>query len=232
MPLHTWPNARVAWKSFHQLWIAKITEHLNQILPAGFQARPEELIIGIAPDVLVMEEEPLAPPDPATLTALGEATFTAILTLPADYPFVGVYSQRDANRLVAAIEVISPGNKDRLSAAQNFVNKAILLLQDGVHLMVIDVIRDPAYAMRQALLRELGLKAQQEQTPLWAASYCALPEDDPHPHITVREWAEELRPGGTLPALPLFLQYDQWWVMVDLEATYQATLRAGRYKPA
>jgi len=168
----------------------------------------------------------------AAQTALAEATLTATLPPPAELPIVGVYSAYDASRLVAAIEIVSPGNKDRSEMVQAFVEKALLLLQDGVHLMVVDVISLPKHSMRRPILKRLGLDEEAtESNGLWASSYCALPGGEPQPHLMVREWAEPIEVGGPLPTLPLFLRADQLWVMVDLESTYRATLLAGRYTP-
>jgi hypothetical protein len=234
MPLHHWPNPRVSWKSFHHLWIAQLVEHLNQeLLPAGFQARPTELIVGIEPDVLLLQESdrPAAAstkPQPA----LAEATLTALLPPPAELPLVGIYSAYDTQHLVSAIELVSPGNKDRPEAVQAFIEKALFLLQEGVHLMIVDVISLPHRPIRQALLKRLELAEPVDESRLWVSSYCALPGEDPQPHLEVREWAHGLAVGASLPALPLFLRSDQLWVTVDLEASYQATLHAGRYKPA
>ncbi len=234
MSLHHWPNPNVPWRSFHNHWVVRLVEYLNQDkLPAGFQARPTEFIVGIEPDVLLLQmadqpeiEQTVAQPE------LSEATATAVLPPAADLPLVGIYSAYDTSRLVAIIEVASPGNKDRPEAVRAFVEKVLFLLQDGVHVMMIDVISLPGKSLRQPLLQRLGLEGSIQGTNgLWCASYCSLPQDDPHPHLTVSEWAEAANVGQPLPELPLFLQLDQQWIMVDLQVSYEATLIAGRYKP-
>ena len=233
MPVHHWPNPRVSWKSFHHLWIARLVEYLNQeALPAGFQARPTELIVGVEPDVLLLQDadKPEAAP-PMKQPELAEATLTAVLPPPAEMPIVGVYSAYNSSHLVAAIELVSPGNKDRPEAVQTFTEKALFLLQEGVHLMVVDVISLPHQPIRKAILKRLEIADSLDESQLWISSYCALPGEDPQPHLEVREWARNVTLGDTLPSLPLFLRSDQLWVTVDLEASYQATLQAGRYKP-
>ena len=231
MPLHHWPNPRVPWRSFHNHWIVRLVEYLNEgILPPGFQARPTEYIVGIEPDVLLLQEAD-NPTGNGPRPALREATTTAVLPPPAELPIVGIYSAYDTSRLVAAIEIVSPGNKDRPQAVRAFVEKIIFLLQDGVHVMVIDVISLPQPPMRQPILERLGLAATTSEPGLWLSSYCAIPEDSPHPHFTIKEWASQTPLNTSLPALPLFLQTDQQYVMVDLEQTYQETLAAGRYRP-
>lgn len=236
MALHHWPNPRVPWRSFHNHWIVRLVEYLNQdVLPDGFQARPTEMIVGIEPDVLLLQEadQPEAEQWKTRPAELAEATLTATLPPPAELPIVGIYSAYDASRLVAAIELVSPGNKDRPEAVQAFVEKVLFLLHDGVHLVIVDVISLPGNPVRRSILKRLGLEEQAaESKGLWASSYCSLPGGEPQPHLTVREWARTLEVGRSLPTLPLFLRADQLWVMVDLESTYQATLKAGRYQPS
>jgi hypothetical protein len=112
------------------------------------------------------------------------------------------------------------------------VEKVLFLLQEGVHVMVVDVISLPRMPVRLSLLTRLGLEEPAlEAGQLWTSSYCSLPGDAPHPQIVVREWAAELTIGEPLPSLPLFLQTDQLWVPVDLDKSYQETLEAGRYEP-
>ncbi len=53
---------------------------------------------------------------------------------------------------------------------QTFVSKARLLLQDGVHLMIVDVISDPARRIRKPLLQHLGIEADVAEDRLWISS--------------------------------------------------------------
>ena len=133
---------------------------------------------------------------------------------------------------MAAIEVVSPGNKASRADVQEFLGKALLLLRDGVHFMFVDVISDPAKSIREPLLERIGIEAAASEARLWASSYCSLPAEEPQPHVTIREWARELAIGQPLPTLPLFLHRDEFRVMVDLESAYQETIRGGRFKPA
>jgi hypothetical protein len=234
LSLHHWPNPQVPWRSFHNHWIIRLVEYLNDgVLPPLFQARPTELIVGIEPDLLLLQTADSSPTIKETDSFPASPTATATLPVPAERPFVGIYSSYDSSRLVAAIELVSPGNKDRPEAVRAFVEKSYLLLQNGVHLLLVDVIGQPQRSMRRPLLERLGLAdVAGSSEGLWVASYAALPAEDPQAHLTVREWAEPLAVGQPLPQLPLFLRTDQLWVMVDLDQTYRATLQAGRYRPA
>lgn len=240
MTLHHWPNPRTPWRSFHNHWIVRLVEYLNQsVLPKDYQARPTELIIGIEPDVLLLQDADTGKADPSmSQPTLAEATLTATLPTPADLPFVGVYSSYDTSRLVAVIELVSPGNKDRPEARHSFTEKVLFLLHEGVHVMVIDVTSLPAIPIRETILQRLRLdghldhengSATAEQ--LWLSSYCSLPANDPQPHLQVKEWAYPAAVNQPLPSLPLFLRTDQLWVMVNLQQTYTETIEAGRYRP-
>ncbi len=235
MPLHHWPNSQVPWRSFHNHWIVRLVEYLNaDVLPSGFQARPTELIVGIEPDLLLLQidDQTEAASQLPSQPSLGEATTTAILPPPAELPILGIYSAYDTNRLVAVIELVSPGNKDRPEAVQSFVEKVFFLLQEGIHVMVIDIIRLPRQTMRRPILQRLGLSTDEiANHQVWISSYCSLPDHEPQPHLKVREWAYTVDVNEPLPTPPLFLRTDQQWVVMDLESTYQATLHAGRYRP-
>jgi hypothetical protein len=126
---------------------------------------------------------------------------------------------------------LPPGFQARPTEFIVGIEPDVLLLQDGVHLTVIDVISLPQQPMRQPILERLGLAAAASDPGLWLSSYCSIPEDSPRPHFTIKEWASQTALNTPLPTLPLFLQTDQQYVMVDLEQTYQETLAAGRYRP-
>jgi hypothetical protein len=163
---------------------------------------------------------------------LGEATLTAVVPSHADLPMVGIYSAYDGRRLVAAIELVAPGNKDRPEATTAFVKKVLILLHDGVHVLVVGVIGIPRHPVRADILQRLGQASQTTASDqLWLASCCSLPARAPRSQLKVREWAQAVAVGERLPSLPLILRTDQLWVMVEFEATYAETLAAGRYEP-
>jgi hypothetical protein len=122
-------------------------------------------------------------------------------------------------RIVAVIEIVSPGNKDSRHSLRDFVEKTIDFLLDGIHVLVIDVFpptpRDPG-GIHKAIWDEL------------------VEEDFRFPpgkdrilvsYETARErvaYVEPVGPGDELPDRPLFLA-NEVHVMVPLESTYQAT---------
>ena len=61
-------------------------------------------------------------------------------------------------RIVAVIEILSPGNKDSRAALRDFVDKAVDFLRQGIHLLVVDLFpptaRDP-WGMHKAIWDEI-----------------------------------------------------------------------------
>src|SRR5262245_22651179 len=135
------------WRSFHGTWAASIARILNQgILPDGYYAVP-----------LVDRDGPVEI-DVATLhknesTGAGSGS-TALLTwappiprievsveLPADDGVeVHVFADDGDPRLAAAIELLSPQNKDRPRSHDAFIAKCVGYLQQGSSVVVVDTV--------------------------------------------------------------------------------------------
>src|SRR5438270_4354144 len=122
MPLHNWDDLP-GWEGLRTIWIVELLRSIRPRLPEGYRAyigSTPALTIGAPlekPDVSVRHWLPEPPPPPATtsgeLTALPEPDVeTATLVLD---PQTAVYVATH-NRMVAAIELVSPRNNDRLSA--------------------------------------------------------------------------------------------------------------------
>jgi hypothetical protein len=124
-----------------------------------------------------------------------------------------------AGRVVAVIEVVSPGNKDSRHALRSFVEKVIALLGRGVQLLHVDPFppspRDP-----QGLHKAIRDELQQEpfelpaDRPLTLAAYSGGP--------TLAAFVQPVGVGEELPDMPLFLEPDAW-LPVPLAATYSAS---------
>src|SRR5262249_49302290 len=140
-------NRTHPWRSFHGAWAAAIARLLNQgILPAGYYAVPlmdreGPVEIDVAalrqPDTAGPGEESTAPrtwtpPEPALSVAI---------ELPADDGIeVQVFADDGDPRLTAAIELLSPRNKDRPQTRQAFAVKCVGYLQQGSSLVVVDTV--------------------------------------------------------------------------------------------
>ena len=127
------------------------------------------------------------------------------------------------HRLIALIEIISPGNKDRARHVDELVNKAAAAVEHGVHVLLLDLFppgpHDPS-GIHGSLLQALQPSPEPyvlpANAPLTLASYVAGPQVD--------IYIEHLAVGSPLPEMPLFLRPDRY-VNVPLEPTYQAAYR-------
>ena len=75
-------------------------------------------------------------------------------------------------RLVGAIELVSPRNKDRPEARQAFVAKCAAYLQEQVGLLIVEVVTVRKQNLHRELLQLLGASTKGQSFPrLYAAAY-------------------------------------------------------------
>jgi hypothetical protein len=235
MPVHDWTRVPGGtFHHFHAAWIPLLADVLNQeALPPGYYAMAEQ-VAGIVPDVVTLQAHDEAASD--------DATGTPSSTLVASPPRAAIMAQLEveqeiyaarANRLVirhqsgdrvvAILEIISPGNKSSRSALDKFVNKATEALWQGIHLLLIDLHppsrRDPN-GLHGAIWEALGGEGYRQpiDKPLTVASYAAYSEGRP-----IEAFVEPLGVGDVLPAMPLFLAPGRH-ALVPLEASYLAAV--------
>ncbi len=126
------------------------------------------------------------------------------------------------DRIIALVEVLSPGNKSSRTTFQTFVNKAVAALRHGYHLLLIDLLppgpRDPQ-GIHGALWTELGDDSYvaPPAKPLTLAAYSSGPRK-------IAYYVEPVAVGDLLTPMPLFLTASTY-VLVPLEETYQAAYR-------
>jgi hypothetical protein len=229
MPVHDWTRVDAGlFHAFHQRWISALCDALNMgVLPKDYFALPEQRIRGPIPDVLTLELSPQTqePPEdsggPAVAIAPPRARVTRRIELK-------LYA-RKANRItvrhrhgkvIAVIEIVSPGNKETTAQFRAFVQKSADLIEQGVHLLVVDLFppsrRDP-FGIHKAIwdeFEEVDFELPTDK-PLVLASYDAGEEEQ-------AAYVETVGVGDVLPDMPIFLR-PQFYVPVPLEATYQAT---------
>jgi hypothetical protein len=238
MPVHDWSRVpHGTFHHFHVTWIPMLSNVLNGgVLPAGYYAMAEQ-VAGVIPDVLALQaigngHDQEAWTDSgnggtALLTTPPKATVTAVLEEELIYAAranrLAIRHQSD-DRVVAFLEVVSPGNKASERAIEQFVEKAINALWEGIHLLIIDLVppsvRDPE-GLHGLIWRQLGAKKEYRRPPdkaLTLAAYSAFTTDEP-----VRAFVEPLAAGDALPSMPLFLAPGQY-VQVPLEASYMSAV--------
>jgi hypothetical protein len=126
------------------------------------------------------------------------------------------------DRVVAVLEIVSPGNKASRHALRAFIDKAVEFLEAGIHLLVLDLFppssRDPegihAAIWSEVIDDKFQLPAGKRLT---LVSYSA--------GSVKRAYIEPVSLGAELPQMPLFLEPD-FYVNVPLEATYQTAFQA------
>jgi hypothetical protein len=222
-------NRTHPWRSFHGAWAAAMARLLNQgVLPTGYYAVP--LIDRDGPieiDVAALREQ--GAPEPAGGTALPQ-TWTppapglavAVELPPAEGVEVQVFADDGDPRLAAAVELLSPRNKDRPRARQAFAVKCVGYLQQGSSVVVVDTVTTRRADLNASILSLLGVEASAAVPPssLSAVSYRALGREEETQQLQL--WTAPLALGQPLPTLPLWIASD-FSVPLDLEASYQAT---------
>jgi hypothetical protein len=228
MPLHDWTRVPSGlFHHFHQDWSIEIARTLNRgRLPKGVAALVEQHTGPLEADVLTIERRG-QPPGKGFGNDGGVATMAPPVTRFVARSTKQIYATR-ANRIVvkhhlgrilAVIEIVSPGNKDSRAALRDFVDTLIDPLHTGIHVLVIDLFpptpRDP-----QGLHKIIwdDIDEQDFTFPPGKDRVLASYETG-----GVRAcYVEPVGVADVLPNMPLFLA-NSWHVPVPLETTYQAT---------
>jgi Protein of unknown function (DUF4058) len=226
MPLHDWTDER-GWDSVHPIWLTYLLEYAQERLPEGYRAflgSVPSLTVDSGhgkPDVSVRQwdTEPIAEPLPSGTSVLEpdlEAS-VAFQLAPQRALHIDFHGQ-----LIAALELVSPRNKDRADAKETYSNRYLGYLRLGVHLLLVDVLPRPRnFSFSDAITSSLGLDLPPLPSP-FAAAYRVgevVPVGDDVGTL-VGLWRRPLLVGQPLPTLPLPLSVHRA-VMIDLEQTYQ-----------
>ena len=223
-----------SWEGLHGGWPMVIVQQLGNKLPANYVAEPRvHLGAQVEIDVATFDREGIgqdnAGPDQAeadtAVWAPLEPTL-AIETKLADFDEyeVRVYDVHHSRRLVAAVEIISPANKDREENRHQFIAKCAALLRQGVSLVLVDLVTVRNFNLYAGLLQLIGEldPALGDEPP---ATYAAACRWRPHGNSRWLEvWNHALALGQPLPCLPLWLT-EELAIPLDLEASYEQTCR-------
>jgi hypothetical protein len=230
-------RGRRRWEGFHHAWATNIAQHLNrEILPAGFVAEPE-ISLGPTLEIDVANFElkngqgesetrtgtiAWAPPKPALSFAVD---FSRL-----DVCEVRVYEELGGLQLRAAIELVSPTNKDRPGSRQTFAAKCAGYLKQAVSVVIVDVVTERTANLHADLLEVLEVSdtAWESPTRLYAVAYRPVPIQGKQ---RVEAWPEVLTLGEPLPNMPLWLALDLS-LPLRLEETYATTCTGLRIQVA
>jgi hypothetical protein len=224
------------WEAFHGRWATAMSDALNETLPQNYFAE-SQVTLGTRVEVdvatLTQGAAPESPDSGGTATAVQTRLWappTPVAVFPAFFPddfAVHVFSSEAGPTLVAAIELVSPGNKDRAETRRAFAAKCAAYLQRGIGLMVVDIVTSRHANLHDDLMELLG---QVEgltfptPTPLYTTAYRPA-------HRAGRNeidlWREPLALGQPLPTLPLAVR-GLGCLAIDLEGTYMEARKRGR----
>ena len=130
-------------------------------------------------------------------------------------------------KLVAAIELISPSNKDRPAERRAFAVKCASYLFQGISVIIIDIVTNRRANLHNELL---GVMEAPETLTLdvgcylYAVAYRPLRRDGKD---EIDIWRSQRGLGRSLPELPLSLRGDLV-IPVEFETTYEEVCRRKR----
>ena len=229
MPVHDWTTVDDGvFHDFHHEWISDLKHALNHgILPASYYAMADQVAGPGIPDVLSLERKEAV----GRRRTVPSGTALAEATPKVRFHDRAKESRRPkrrskrvavrhvtGDRVVALIEIVSPGNKSSRDAIQSFIGKLVSFIDDGVHLMILDLFppgkRDPQgiHPLIWSGFRKTVFALPRDK-PLTLASYSAgaVPE----------AFVEPVGVGDRLVDMPLFLTPEEY-VNVPLETTYRS----------
>jgi Protein of unknown function (DUF4058) len=232
------PVADVAeWESFHANWATKLADALNDLLPPEFMVE-EHVHYGPSVEIDVATFERAA----AEASASGNGPATALVTAPAYAPPAPVHSMpatfpdtfevrifrtRAGKTLVAAIELVSPGNKDRPLERRAFATKCASYLGQGISLILIDIVTNRRANLHNETMHLMDAAPDLDfpaDVGIYAVAYRPVRRQE---RDEIDLWTRQLTVGEPLPTLPLRLAGDLF-VPVDFEAAYQEACRRRR----
>ena len=221
------------WRGFHGAWAAAMARLLNGgVLPTGFYAvpfldrdGPVEIDVATLGEIesapVATGAPPWKPPAPGLAVAVEWPN--------TDDVRVEVLTDDGDPRLVAAVELVSPRNKDRPRARAAFVAKCADHLQRGCGLVIVDVVTTRRADLQAALFAALGVTENTVGVGgLSAVSYRSVGRDAEGQLLV---WPAELKIGRSLPTLPLWLG-EELTVPLDLEASHTAACQDLRVQQA
>ena len=225
MPLHDWTRVNAGlFHHFHQGWCWEISSALNRgKLPDGYTALVEQRSGTREADVLAIEERPLE------VDSVGNGGAVVVRERPqttyvkrSERQYYAdkasrVVIRHQLGRVVAFIEIVSPGNKHDDLSMENFCDKIVEAIRGRVHVLVVDLFpptrRDP-FGIHKAIWDRF-----EDDDPLEVAAphnrFFASYEADG----VNTAFIESLAVGDPLPSMPLFIA-PAAHILVPLEDTY------------
>ncbi len=227
-------NDKHAWNEVHGGWPMMIVRDLFDILPAGYVAGPNihpgsmyEIDVGaFENDDFVNRENAAVPEGGIAIETIPHPTLTLEADISEQDAYeVQIYDVERERRLVAAIEIVSPSNKDRPEHRQAFIAKVAALLQKDICVSIVDLVTIRQFNLYADLLELIG-RTDPQLAPTAPSIYA----------VTIRSrkrlkrnslldvWFYPMTLGQPLPTLPIWLNA-KLRVLLPLESSYEETCR-------
>jgi hypothetical protein len=221
------------WENLHSGWANDLRDQLNAgLLPPRYFAEVR-ITVGthMEVDVPTFEETDSgsasanggvavwAPPRPPHIATL---QFTS-----PDLYEIQVFDDEEGPRLVAAIELVSPANKDRRSNRRRLAVKCGSYLQQGIGLILVDVVTSRSGNLHSELLQLLEVvddASALAKDDRYATAYRTVPAAET---TQLQYWTERLNVGAILPTMPLWIA-PEVCLPLDLEKSYLAACAKSR----
>jgi hypothetical protein len=234
------------WESFHNRWSVAIADDLNRRLPKRFLASaPQHLGPFVSADVA--EKELLSPDagetrngtpvratdDGGIAVAIEKAIYSppaTTLSMPMSFPEEYRVEVRDTlrvSRILAVIELVSPGNKDDTESRETFAGKCLSYLAKGIGLVVIDIVTGRLANLHNWMVKLAKHDAKFEMPgnpPIYTSAYRPVHRNK---EDAIDLWMWPLVVGSVLPIVPLALK-EFGTVPLNLEATYRESCERSR----
>ena len=241
MGVHDWSRVDDGiFHDFHHAWIEEIKRSLNGgLLPEWLYALAEQQVSEFGPDVLALQA-----PDGNSVPEsreIGSGSDTGLMVAPPRVAMTlqgaeDFYTQRQKSvairhasddRIVAIVEVVSPGNKSSLQRLEAFVRKAFSLLRQGIHLLVLDLhlpTRRAPDGIHGAIWNIIGSSSDEDyhqpaDKPLTLVAYQA------RLYAGVTAYVQPIAVGDMLSEMPLYVT-TEGYVSVPLQETYDRAFAA------
>lgn len=232
MPLHDHFRPPLSdilpWTGFHSRWATEIADQLNLLLPPRYRAMANIQLGGgmVEIDVAALREDGWTGPDSAAWSPPAAAGTAVVDFAGLDLFEVQILYGGNQYDLVAANELVSPGNKARPAARRAFAMKCANYLERGAAVLAVDVVTDRTMDFHAEMLGLLDLTPEwTSPTGLYETAYRARRVNT---HTEIDWWPTALAVGEVLPSKSLWIGSDVS-VQIDLEGTYSTTFERLRF---
>jgi hypothetical protein len=227
MPIHDWSRVSPgAFHHFHVSWIAELTHAIKPLLPPEYYIMAEQFAGELGPDLLTLQIRPATHAPEGGIPGT-----TAVAVRPPRVPItrraeIDRYAARQRSliirhtsedRIVALVEILSPGNKNSRDAIRTFQRKITAAIRQGIHVLVMD-LHPPGSRDPQGIHGVIWSEFEDEpysppaEKPLTLAAYTG--------GETRKAYVYPVAVGDELPEMPLFLDPEEY-IDVPLERPYQ-----------